>query len=161
MKPCVPFLPLVPFGPRLPRGPWTPLGPGGPGRQTLPGAMQNDFLIIEFMYFLIPSRTSCKPSKSLLFASKLRRTISFLSTRPVRGKFSNNLRKKKSRKQQQRNLNATTHVILMTLIPRFFFYHTVKYKEQVKKVKHSHQTRARPVIFFITDRKLIILRALR
>ena len=101
MEPCVPFLPLVPFGPRLPRGPWTPFGPGGPGRQTLPGAMHNDFLIIEFTYFLIPSRTSCKPSKSLLFASKLRRTISFIFTRPARGKFSNNLILRKKTKKQE------------------------------------------------------------
>ena len=57
MVPCVPFLPLVPFGPRLPRGPWTTFGPGGPGRQTLPGAMQNDFAINEF--------TSSRPSKSV------------------------------------------------------------------------------------------------
>ena len=80
MEPCVPFLPFVPLGPLLPRG------PGGPGRQTLPGARHNDVTIIELAYFLMPSRIPYNPAELLLFAFKLRRTISLLSTGPAREK---------------------------------------------------------------------------
>ena len=73
ITPCSPSLPFAPFDPRFPRGPGSPFGPGGPGTQTLFGERQNDFVIIDLTYFLIPARKPYTVLVLLLF--KLRREI--------------------------------------------------------------------------------------